>query len=118
VKTDNSHLEANIERLLRAAMEANARPGPEVRSRMTDRVANLIRAQRTAFPEPILVILGTLALFIALSWLGSALNLHPSMAAAAVSRLLQLLGALNLIVIPFAGLVIILRRRKSNVAPN
>lgn len=116
MKTDNSHLEANIERLLRAAMEANARPGPEVRSRMTHRVANLIHAQRTAFPEPILGILGTLVLFIALSLLGSALNLDPSMAAATVSRLLQLLGALNLIVIPFAGLVIILRRRKSYVS--
>ncbi len=116
MKSESSHLEANVKRLLSATMEARARPSPEIRSETLNMLANLVLAQRTVFPESIIGILGILLLLGMLWWFGSIVDLSPAVVPPALLYLLQLLGMLNVLVIPFAGLVIIVRRRRSNVS--
>lgn len=116
MNSENSHFEANVKRLLGAALEEHARPSPQARSHTISMLAKRLNAQRTVFPEPVLGILGIMVLFGLLWWLGSIANLNPTTVPTALRYSIQFLGALNLLVVPFAGLVIFIRRRSSNVS--
>jgi hypothetical protein len=114
VKISEDHLEENTKRLLRAALGSEARPSPKVRTRTFMLLTRLARTKTPAFPDTALALLGCLV-FIGAVWLaGRCISLDSITAALTSSHLLAILLALNLIVMPFAGLVIILRRR-SNV---
>jgi hypothetical protein len=108
-------LETNVKRLLSAVLDERARPSPEVRSETLSMLANLVHAQRTVFPESILRALGFLVLLGILWWSGSVVGLKPTNVPPALLYMLQLLGMLNVLVSPFAGLVMFIRRRSSNV---
>jgi type VI protein secretion system component VasF len=112
--SNRGHLEENTRRLLRAALGSSARPNPEARKQAIDMLANHLRARRTSFPDVVLAALGFLAILAVLWWIGSSLDVASVTIAEASIRLVRLAGILNLLVLPFAGLVIILRRR-SNV---
>ncbi len=116
MKSDNSQLEKNVKRLLGAALEERIRPSPEARSETLSMLTNLVHARRTDFPEPVLGILGVLILLGAILWLGGAASYQSTNVPPVLLYLLQFLGALNLLTIPFAGLVIFIRRRSSNVS--
>jgi hypothetical protein len=61
---------------------------------------------KTTFPDLVLVMLGMMLLSMVLWWLARLGNVGPAW--------LQIVGfaaALNLLVFPFAGLVVIIRRR-------
>lgn len=111
MKTDDFHLQENTERLMRAAMGDEARLSPKVRSQMLAQLARHLRQQRPVFPDSALALLGSLAAIVAMWWIVRGLPLNALTPALAAQQLMRFVGILNLIVIPFAGLVIIMRRR-------
>ena len=111
VKTNQDHLEENTKRLLRAALGSEARPSPKVRSRTLALLSRQVRPKKPAFPDAALAFLGCLAFIGAVWFAGRYVSLDSITATLSSSHLLAFVLALNLAVIPFAGLVIIMRRK-------
>lgn len=112
MKSDTHHLDENTGRLIRAALGDKARPSPELRLQTLELLIRRRYLQFQAFPDPVLALLGSLLIFAALYWTGSSLTLSSTTSASASLQLIRFVGILNLVVLPFAGIVIIIRRRR------
>ena len=112
MKSDMHHLDGNTGRLIRAALGDKARPSPELRLQMFELLIRRRYLQFQAFPDPVLAVLGSLFVVAALFWIGSSLTLSSTTSASASLHLIRFVGIINLVVLPFAGIVIILRRRR------
>jgi len=112
VKSDMHHLDRNTGRLIRAALGDNARPSPELRLQTLRLLMRRRYLQFQAFPDPVLALLGSLFIFAALYWIDSSFTLSSTPSAFTSLQLIRFVGILNLVVLPFAGIVIIIRRRR------
>ena len=112
MKTNETHLDENTARLLRAAVGDEARLSPKLSSQMLARLTLHLRQQSSAFPNSALAVLGGLVAMVAVWWIGRSLPLNSLTPALASQQLVLFVGILNLIMVPFAGLVIIMRRRR------
>jgi hypothetical protein len=112
VKSDTHHLDDNTGRLIRAALGDKARPSPELRLQTFELLIRRRHPQLQPFPDPVLALLGSLVIFATLYWIGSSLTLSSTASAFASLQFIRFVGVLNLIVLPFAGIVIIIRRKR------
>ncbi len=105
--------EDNIARLIQPALAPEARPDPLTREQTWRRLETLLHAKRTptAFPDWALVVLaGILALMAA--WLANQIFAGDvSMAMSPSFIVIALLLAFNLVCMPIAAVVIVIRRR-------
>jgi len=105
--------EENTARLIRAAMEPGARPSAGLRQSMLQRLLQEpARSTPVAFPDAVVVLLGGLLLAAAgvLAWL--VVQGSPPLAANPALLLPAVGLALNLVLVPTAGIVIVLGRKR------
>ena len=111
MKTNQEHLEENTKRLIRAALGGGAQPSPKVRSRSLALLTRQVLRKPSAFPDMALAMLGGLALIMAGLCAARYASLDSIEAALTPTHLVTVVLAFNMVTIPFAGLVIIMRRR-------
>lgn len=105
-------LEENVARLVRAAASAEARPTPELRQQVFQRLRDVLHDRTTPvrFPDGLLAGLG-LVLSLAGGWSGlSLLGILPSATENPLLLLIAVGLLLNLALVPVAGIVIVKRR--------
>ncbi|HSJ58285.1 MAG TPA: hypothetical protein VLC95_13965 [Anaerolineae bacterium] len=112
---DPPYVEENVRRLIESALGAGARLRPEARRQALARVCAEVRARRTAvsFPDTVIALLGGLLtcalaglLLLAASGQVSLPGGNPAL------HLLSVVLALNLILVPVSGTIIIVRRQR------
>jgi len=114
---ESDFLEQNTERLIRAGFGPEMRPDPAVREQTLRSLVGHIRTKRpaTAFPVGILVILAGILVAMAVCLAGGVLAAEPAWPTGLEPlslKLLVLTVALNVIWIPIASMLLVIRRHR------
>jgi hypothetical protein len=113
MKVEEDHLETNISHLIQAAYGPSSRPSRQARDRVFCLLHENVRAVRklATFPELVLALLGGSLVALGAWWIASTIAGPLAISRNPYMGLFVAVLVINLIFVPAAGTLVVVRRR-------